>query len=109
MIDTRLDVSEALAALSRASRALGEGAALDSILAQVAEAASRGAGAEVTVVWLPEQDGSLVARLVRASSSAHAAEIEGLHAESIESAMELVRGLLDTDAVGLVVPLDVQG
>ncbi len=109
MIDTRVDVSEALAALSRASRALGEGGTLDSILAQVADAAIRGAGAEIAVVWLPERDGSLVARLVRASSSVHAAEIEGLHAKSIERAMELVRGLLDTDAVGLAVPLDAEG
>jgi serine phosphatase RsbU (regulator of sigma subunit) len=109
MIDTRVDVSEALAALSRASRALGEGAALDSILAEVAEAAIRGVGAEIAVIWLPERDGSLVARLVRASSSAHAAEIEGLHATSIERAMELVRGVLDTDAVDLAVPLDSGG
>jgi serine phosphatase RsbU (regulator of sigma subunit) len=109
MIATRLDVSEALAALSRASRALGEGAALDSILAEVAEAVTRGSGAEIAVVWLPERDGSLVARLVRASSSAHAAEIEGLHATSIERAMEHVRGPLDTDAVDLAVPLDSGG
>ena len=82
---------------------------LDSILAQVAEAAVHGTGAEIAVVWLPERDGSLVARLVRASSSALAAEIEGLHAKSIETAMELVRGLLDTDAVALTVPLDAEG
>ena len=106
MIDTRVDVSEALAALSRASRALADGGALDSILAQVAEAAVHGSGAEIAVVWLPERNGSLVARLVRASSSALAAEIEGLRAESIETAAELVRALLDTDAVGLTVPLD---
>ena len=106
MIDTRVDVSEALAALSRASRALADGAALDSILAQVAEAAVHGSGAEIAVVWLPERSGSLVARLVRASSSALAAEIEGLRAESIETAAELVRALLDTDAVGLTVQLD---
>ena len=109
MIDTRVDVSEALAALSRASRALADGGALDSILAQVAEAAVHGSGAEIAVVWLPERNGSLVARLVRASSSALAAEIEGLRAESIETAAELVRALLDTDAVGLTVPLDADG
>ena len=82
MIDTRVDVSEALAALSRASRALAEGGGLDSILAQVAGAAIHGTGAEIAVVWLPERDGSLVARLVRASSSAHAAEIEGAPSRS---------------------------
>ena len=109
MIDTRVDVSEALAALSRASRALADGGALDSILAQVAEAAVHGTGAEIAVVWLPERDGSLVARLVRASSSALAAEIEGLRASRSRRAMELVRGLLDADAVGLTVPLDADG
>jgi serine phosphatase RsbU (regulator of sigma subunit) len=109
MIDTRVDVSDALAALSRASRALADGGPLDSILAQIAEAAVHGAGAEIAVVWLPERDGSLVARLVRASSSAIAAEIEGLRAGSVETAVELVRGLLDTDAVGLTVPLDANG
>ena len=109
MIDTRVDVSEALAALSRASRALADGGALDSILAQVAEAAVHGTGAEIAVVWLPERDGSLVARLVRASSSALAAEIEGLQAKSVETATELVRGLLDSDAVALTVPLDAEG
>ena len=109
MIDTRADVSEALAALSRASRALVEGAALDPILAELAEAAIHGTGAEIAVVWLPDRAGSLVARLVRASSSALAAEIEGLRADSIETAAELVRALLDADAVGLTVPLDVDG
>jgi serine phosphatase RsbU (regulator of sigma subunit) len=109
MIDSRADVSEALAALSRASHALAEGAALDPILAQLAEAAIHGSGAEIAVVWLPEHSGSFVARLVRASSSALAAEIEGLSAESIETAAEHVRGLLDPGAVGLTVPFDADG
>src|SRR6185503_981818 len=109
MIDTRVDVSEALAALSRASRSLAYGGALDPILAQVTEAAVHGTGAEIAVVWLPERNGSLVARLVRASSSALAAEIEGLQAKSVEAGMELVRGLLDTDAVAFTVPLDAEG
>jgi serine phosphatase RsbU (regulator of sigma subunit)/putative methionine-R-sulfoxide reductase with GAF domain len=109
MIDSRADVSEALAALSRASHALAEGAALDPILAQLAEAAIHGSGAEIAVVWLPERGGSFVARLVRASSSALAAQIEGLRAESVETAAELVRTLLDAGAVGLTVPFDAGG
>jgi serine phosphatase RsbU (regulator of sigma subunit) len=109
MIDSRVDVAEALAALSRASRALAEGSALEPILAQLTEAAIHGTGAEIAVVWLPERNGSLIARLVRASSSALAAEIEGLQAESVETAAELVRALLDADAVGLTVPLDAEG
>jgi serine phosphatase RsbU (regulator of sigma subunit) len=109
MIDSRADVSEALAALSRASHALAEGAALDSILAQLAEAAIHGSGAEIAVVWLPERGGSFVARLVRASSSALAAQIEGLRAESVEAAAELVRTRLDAGAVGLTVPFDADG
>ena len=108
MIDTRVDVSEALAALSRAGRALADGGTLDSILAQVAEAAVRGTGAEIAVLWLPERGGLLVARLVRASSSALAAEIEGLRARSLEAAMESVRALVDADAVVLTVPLDTE-
>ena len=39
--------------------------------------ASHGTGAEVAVVWLPERDGSLVARAVGPPSGALAAEIEG--------------------------------
>jgi serine phosphatase RsbU (regulator of sigma subunit) len=109
MIDSRVDVSEALAALSRAGRALGEGAALEPILAEVADAAVHGTGAEIAVVWLPERDGSLVARLVRASSSALAAELEGLRAASAETAVELVRARLSPDAFALTVPLDAGG
>jgi serine phosphatase RsbU (regulator of sigma subunit) len=106
MLDTRTraDVGEALAALSRASRRLGSGALLDDVLAELADAAAIGTGAEVAVVWLPRGDG-LSARTVRSSSGALAAELEGRTVASLEDAVALVRGRLDDSAEALVLPI----
>ena len=53
---------------------------------------------------------SLVARLAGRPSSALAAEIEGLQAESIETGQEARRGLLDTEGrSGPLWPLDAEG
>ena len=109
MIDTRTDVSEALAALSRAARALASGAALDAILGELVEAAVLGTGAEIAAVWLPDRTGMLVARTVRASSGSLAAELEGRRMESVKAAATLVGGLLEGEAATLSVPLEGDG
>src|SRR5688500_14700484 len=101
---TRADLGEALAALSRASRDLYAGTRLDPVLAELAEAAALGSGAEVAAVWLPQR-GALSARAVWAVSAALAAELEGRTAASIEAAAELVRQRLDDGAVTLFVPV----
>jgi serine phosphatase RsbU (regulator of sigma subunit) len=111
MIGTRtgVDVTEALAGLSKASRSLTGGASLESILGEIVEAAARGAGADIAVIWLPEADGGLVGQAVWASTRALAAEIEELRADSVDSAARAVRARLGDSAVGLTVPLETEG
>ena len=104
-----VDVSEALAGLSRASRSLASGAQLEPILGEIVEAAAQGAGAELAAIWLPGPDGTLVGQAVWASSRALAAEVEELRAESVEAASLVVRARLGHAAVGLTIPLDVDG
>jgi serine phosphatase RsbU (regulator of sigma subunit) len=105
MIGTRADLAEALAGLSRVGRSLDRGAELEPILADIAEAAAQGAGAELVVVWLPDRTDGLVARAVWAVSGAIAAELEGQQAASLQAAATATRERLDGDAAGLTVPL----
>jgi serine phosphatase RsbU (regulator of sigma subunit) len=104
-----VDVAEALAGLSRASRSLTSGAQLEPILGEIVEAAAHGAGAEIAAIWLPAQDGMLVGQAVWTSSRALAAEIEELRADSVESAAQIVRDRLGSGAIGLTVPLEADG
>ena len=109
MIETRIDVSEALAAFSRAGSALADGAALEPILGDLAEAAARGTGADIAAVWLPLRGGALVARAVWASSGSLAAELAGRTAASTEDAIELMQQRLDDTAITLSVPFTAAG
>ena len=108
MIDSRAssDVAEALGALSRSARSLATGAPVARTLAELAEAAARGTGADVAVLWLPEREGALSARAVWSVSAGLAAEVEGLRVGSLEGAAALVRARLDDDAEVLTVPFD---
>ncbi|MEO5574974.1 MAG: GAF domain-containing protein [Gaiellaceae bacterium] len=100
------DVGDALAGLARASRSLAGGAPVEQTLAELAEAAAQGTGAEVAVLWLPETGGSLAARSVWSASAGLAAEVEGLRVESLDRAAALVRSRLDDGAELLTVPFD---
>jgi serine phosphatase RsbU (regulator of sigma subunit) len=106
---TGTDIAEALTLLARAARSLADGGAVEHPLADLAEGAAQGAGAEVAVLWLPEPDGILVARSVWSASAGLAAEIEGLRVESFERAAAVVRERLDKSAQGLTVPFDAAG
>jgi len=106
MIDTRADLAEALAGLARVGRHLDRGAALDPILTEIVEAVAQGTGAELAVVWLPDRTEGFVARAVWATSSAVAAELEGLFADSAEAATSVTRARLDDEASGLTVLLN---
>ena len=109
MIETRADVPEALASLSRATRLLAGGAALEPLLGELVEAAGHGTGAEIAAVWLPDRAGALVARAVWASSGSLAAELEGRRAESAETAATLVSARFEGEVATLSVPLDGDG
>ncbi len=109
MIETRADVSEALAAFSRAGRALTRGAALEPILSDLVQAAAQGTGAEIAAIWLPARGGTLVARAVWASSGSLAAELEGRRTESVETAATLVSMRFEGEIATLNVPLDTPG
>ena len=102
-------MTDALALLTHASRSLAGGAPIAQTLAELAEAAAQGAGAEVAVVWLPERDGALVARSVWSASAGLTAELEGLRVESLAGAAALVRGRLDEGGEGLTVPFGAAG
>ncbi|TMM33880.1 MAG: GAF domain-containing protein [Actinobacteria bacterium] len=68
----------ALESLADALRLLAESSSLDQALAVIADAAARAVGAEVAVVRVLDQDnGSLQARAVSASSTSVAAELQG--------------------------------
>ncbi len=105
MIVHLVDAAAALHVLARAGRSLADGAPLDPTLSDLVEAAAHGSGAELAALWLRDRQGTLVARAVWASSSALAAELEGLRAESTEAAGALVRDQFE-DAVFLTIPLD---
>jgi len=92
------DVGEALDVLARSARSLAAGAPAEETFAALAEAAARGTGAEVAVLWLPVAEGALRARAVWATSAGLAAEIEGLRVSSAEGGAELVRSRLDEAA-----------
>jgi serine phosphatase RsbU (regulator of sigma subunit)/putative methionine-R-sulfoxide reductase with GAF domain len=109
VIGTRSDVSEALAAFSRAGRALASGATLDPILGELVEAAAHGTGAEVAAVWLPDRTGTFVARAVWASSGSLAAELEGRRTVSVEAAATLVSARFEGEVATLNVPLEGDG
>ena len=106
MIQTRTDVSESLAAVSRATRSLARGAALEPLLAELAEAVAPGTGAEIAAIWLPDRSGALVARAVRATSAALAAELEGRRAESVHTTADFASARLEGEIGILSVPLD---
>jgi serine phosphatase RsbU (regulator of sigma subunit) len=105
---TRADVGAALDALARASRGLDTGRRVDSVLAELAEAAALGSGAEVASAWLPRK-GRVDARAVWAASAALAAELEGRTAASLEAAADLLRQRLDEGAATLAVPFAASG
>ncbi len=109
MIETRTDVSEALAAFSRATRALAGGAVLEPLLGELVEAAAHGTGAELAAVWLPDRAGTLMARAVWASSGSLAAELEGRRTESVETAATLVSARFEGEVATLSIPLDADG
>jgi serine phosphatase RsbU (regulator of sigma subunit) len=106
VIDTRTDVAEALAALSRATRSLARRAPLEPLLAELAEAGAHGTGADVAAVWLPDRSGGLVARAVHATSGSLAAELEGRRAESARSTPAFTSARLEGEVGILSVPLD---
>ena len=62
--------------LERAARSLASEAPIEQTYAELAEAAAKGSGADVAVLWLPEPDGDLVARAVWSASAGLAAEID---------------------------------
>src|SRR5687768_11260958 len=98
----------ALAALSQASRDLGAGSRLEPVLAQLAEAAALGAGAELAVAWMPQRDGrdDLSARAVWSDSAALPAEMEGRSAASLDAAAEHLGRRLGESAERLVLPFE---
>jgi serine phosphatase RsbU (regulator of sigma subunit) len=106
---TRADVGEALAALSRATRSLSAGVALEPTLAGIAAAAARGTGSDVAVLWLPEHGGSLWAASVWSSSAGLAAELEGLRVESLDGTVELVRRRVGETSELTTSPFDAAG
>ena len=90
-------------------RSPAAGAPLDPILGDLAAAAAQGTErAQLAAIWLPEPRRARRSR-VWATSGAHAAELEGVRADSLEQAAELVRGHLDGDAECLSVPLGTGG
>jgi serine phosphatase RsbU (regulator of sigma subunit) len=109
LIETRTDLSVALAAFSRAGRLLTLDAELEPILAELVEAAARGTGSELAAVWLPDRSGAFVARAVWASSGSLAAQLDGRRAETLEGAAALVGAHFEGDVETLGVPLDVGG
>ncbi|HEX4930202.1 MAG TPA: hypothetical protein VFV62_05775, partial [Gaiellaceae bacterium] len=109
MIETRTDVSEALAAFSRATRSLSGGVALEPLLGELVAAAAHGTGAELVAVWLPDRAGALLARAVWAASGSLAAELEGQRTESVETAATLVSARFEGEVATLSIPLDADG
>jgi serine phosphatase RsbU (regulator of sigma subunit) len=107
-VEARDGVSEALAALARAGRALGAGGPAEAALGELVAASGRGAGAELAALWLPGREG-LEARAVWAASAADAAELEGMRVDSRPDAQRLVRAQVDEPASVLAVPLEAAG
>jgi serine phosphatase RsbU (regulator of sigma subunit) len=98
------DVGEALDVLATSTRALAAGAPAEETFADLVEAAARASGAEVAVLWLPADEGSLRARAVWARSAGLAAEVEGLRVASAGGGAELVRSRLDEGAEVVALP-----
>jgi serine phosphatase RsbU (regulator of sigma subunit) len=74
----RTDAAVPLLALGSAARKLAAGASVDEGLRAIAEAVKQGAGAEVALIRLVDDDAhALEARTVAASSTAIAAELQG--------------------------------
>ena len=107
-VDTRAGVSDALAALERASRSLAAGALPEPALSELVAASAHGAGAELAALWVEAND-SLEARAVWSASTVHAAELEGMRVESREAAEQLVGGRLERDASVRALPIDLAG
>ena len=99
-----IDVAQALDALARSARALATGTPAEQVFGELAEAAARGAAADVAVLWLPTRDGAAVARAVSASSAGLAAELEGLRADLPDGPAQLLVERLDASAEVLAVP-----
>ncbi|HUQ23701.1 MAG TPA: SpoIIE family protein phosphatase [Gaiellaceae bacterium] len=106
MLDTRTDLSVALAALSRAGRLLTGASTLEPILGELVEAAARGTGSELAAVWLPDRTGTLVARAVWASSGSLVAELDGRQADTPAAAAASLGTHFEGEMETLSVPLD---
>ncbi|NUT56575.1 MAG: hypothetical protein HOQ03_11430, partial [Thermoleophilia bacterium] len=104
MIGSRADVADALRVLARSARALATGAPTEQTYAELLEAAARGTGAEVAVLWVPAAEGTLQARAVWAASAGVAAELEGLRVEPPDGPAALVRRRLGRTTETFAVP-----
>ena len=99
-----LDVSEALRVLARSARALATGAPVDETYGDLVEAAARGTGAEIAVLWLPVRGGGFRAHAVWTGSAGLAAEIEGLAVDSAAGPAQLLASRLGEGVEVLSVP-----
>jgi serine phosphatase RsbU (regulator of sigma subunit) len=104
----RSDPAAALDALADASRAIAGGAELQPALEAVLGAAALAAHAELAVIWLRGRDG-LAVRAVWATSSALAAEVDGLRASEAGGALELLRTRVGPNAASLSLALEAGG
>ena len=104
----RSDPAAALDALADASRAIAAGAELQPALEAVLGAAALAAGAELAVIWLRGRDG-LAVRAVWATSSALAAEVDGLRAADAGGTLELLHTRLGPNGASLSLALEAGG
>ena len=101
----RATLSEALAALADAGRAVAAGEPLQSTLDTISEAVALATGAELVVVWLRERGDVLLARSVWSTSAALGAEIEGLRLADSPATAAALRGRLGAGVVAVAFPL----
>ena len=101
----RAELSEALAALAEAGRAVAAGEPFRPTLDAIAEAVALATSAELVVVSLRERGDELVARTVWSASAALGAEIEGLRATDAVGTAEALRKRLGPGATALGLPL----
>jgi len=101
----RAELSEALAALAEAGRAVAAGEPFRPTLDAIAEAVALATSAELVVVSLRERGDELVARTVWSASAALGAEIEGLRATDAVGTAEALRKRLGRGATALGLPL----
>ncbi|MEJ7568278.1 MAG: SpoIIE family protein phosphatase [Gaiellaceae bacterium] len=101
----RAELSEALAALADAGRAVAAGEPLQRTLDTIVGAVALAADAEIVVIWLRERGDELVARAVWSASAALGAEIEGLRLPDAQTTAGTLRRRLGLDAVSATVPL----